>query len=686
MDEFLTFTVFGIVTAAIYAVAASGLVVTYTTSGVFNFAHGAFGMLAAFVYWQIRVEWAWAAPIALIVVLGVLAPLFGALIERGIMRGLQDVSEVTRLVVSVSLLFAVFQTTVKVLFPPAGRRIPGFFDGNSFDLGPVNLTWHDAFTVVAAVVVAVGLRFLLFRTRIGTAMRGVVDDRPLTMLNGARPNRTSMLSWAIGASLAALSGILLAGSQGNLAPIPLTLLVINAYAAAMFGRLKSLPMTFLGALILGLAESYAVGYLPTDTRIESIFGWSGFTPISLNGLRPAIPVMMLFAVLLFLPPLRVRSAGQQKSREYIPNPSPRRWLYGTVALGLGAWALGAMVSGLRVFHFGVGLSLAIIMLSLVPLTGYGGQISLAPMAFAGIGAVVMGHFGGDGTLWGLLLATGVTAGVGVLVALPALRLQGLYLALATGAFAVFMDRVFFTQSLVLPNGNLGIGRLDVFGVSFDGDRAHLVLVSVVFGLVGLAIVWLRGGEFGRRLQAMKTSPAACVTLGLNLTRTKVEVFALSAAIAGLGGALYGAQLNSVSPDTFAFLQSLPVLLLAVVGGIGAVGGALFGGIMFALMFFIVPDIWGDVDLGILTLEEFLAIAPGLAGISLGRNPNGAVNETVKGVREALDERRAAAEPDPNAPPDWNERGLDEPLTAEDLVVIDAEIGLDGEELYAAARR
>ena len=679
MDQFLTFTVFGLVTAAIYAVAASGLVVTYTTSGIFNFAHGAFGMLAAFMYWRLRVEWGWPAPISLLVMLCLVAPLFGATIERVIFRGLQDVSEVTKLVVSVSLLFGVYQGAI-ILFPPdQGRRFPGFYDGNAFDLGVVNLQWHDAFTIVAAILVAVFLRFLLFGTRTGIAMRAVVDDRPLAQLTGSRPDRSAMLAWAIGTSLAALSGILLAGSQGVLKHLDLTLLVINAYAAAMIGRLRSLPLTFVGALILGLGESYAVGYLPTNQEITSIFGWNDFTPISLSGLRPAFPVILLFIILLSLPPLRVRAAGQQKSREYIPMPPIRRWVAATVVLGALAWVAASQLSGIRTYQLGIGMGVGIIMLSLVPLIGWGGQINLAPLTFAGIGAVTMGHFGGSGTLWGLVLAAVVSGLVGALVALPALRLQGLYLALATAAFAVFMEKMFFNQSIVLPNASLNVPRLEIGGLSFQGDKAHLVLLSVSFGLVALFLVFLRRGEFARRLLAMKASPAACVTLGLNLTRTKLQVFTLSAAIAGFGGALLGAQTNSVSPDSFRFLQGLPIVLLAVIGGISAVGGALFGGLTFAVAFFIIPDVAPS-------LTNIFALSPALAGVSLGRNPNGAVNETVRSVKEKLASRKARAEGDvTEVEPDWDRLGLDEPLTVADRDRIDRELALDEEVLYGAAR-
>ncbi len=675
MDQFLTFTITGLVTAALYAVAASGLVVTYTTSGIFNFAHGAFGMFAAFAYWQLRWEWGWPAPLALVAVLAVGAPLFGAAIERVVLRGLRGVPEVIQLVVSVSLLFGVYQGAL-ALFPPRGRRMPGFFDGNSIDLGVVNLTWHDGFTILAALGTALALRVLLFRTRSGITMRSVVDDADLCRLTGGRPDRASMLSWALGAALAGLAGILLAGSQGSLSHIPLTLLVVNAYAAALFGRLRSLSLTFVGAIVIGLAEAYGIGYLHLDQPLGSIAGFHIDPALSLTGLRPAIPIMALFVVLLFLPPLRVRAGAQLQSREDIPAPPARRWLVAIVPMVATCFVVATVASRLRTFQLGQGLALGIIMLSLVPLIGYAGQISLAPMAFAGIGAVAMGAWGGDGNPLALVGA-GVAAGLaGVIVALPALRLQGLYLALSTAAFAVFLDLVFFNQDLFMPNGNRSVPRVDLGPVSTNGDRAHLVFLGVVFCLVAVGVAQVRRSEFGRRLLAMKSSQAACTTLGVNLTATKVQVFALSAAIAGVGGALYGAQLRSVSPPTFQFLQSLPVVLLAVIGGIGAPGGALFGGITYTLSFSILPDL-------LPSLRTLLFLAPALAGVSLGRNPNGAVHETVRSLKRMRRGRTTTGDHEVG-----DDRTLDDPAVLEllgfdrfddaDRAWLDARLGLAGE--------
>ena len=251
MTEFLAFTITGIVTGAIYAVAASGLVVTYTTSGIFNFAHGAMGMVMAFLYWQLRVHMHWPAPLALVVVLFVLAPLFGALIERVLMRNVRGSDTGVSLMVTLGLLLALIGVGLWRWAQTEPRALPEFFAGNSVRIFSVNVTWHELISIAVAGGVAILLRLLLFRTRVGVAMRAVVDDRELTALNGGNPSRVSALSWALGTMLAAIAGILLAPKLG-MSVLNLTFLVIAAYAAAIVGQLKSLPLTFAGALALGL--------------------------------------------------------------------------------------------------------------------------------------------------------------------------------------------------------------------------------------------------------------------------------------------------------------------------------------------------------------------------------------------------------------------------------------------------
>ncbi len=188
MDKFLTFTVVGLSTAAIYAVIASGLVLTYTTTGVFNFAHGAIGMLAAFTYWQLHVSWHWSTPAALFVVLFVLAPLFGVFLEAVVMRGLQGTGEVTKIVVSIGLLAAMIGLANWIWSPAENHTLSPFYAGKDpINVFSTTVTYHQAITMVVAILVAIALRFMLYRTRIGIAMRASVDDHSLARLNGARP-------------------------------------------------------------------------------------------------------------------------------------------------------------------------------------------------------------------------------------------------------------------------------------------------------------------------------------------------------------------------------------------------------------------------------------------------------------------------------------------------------------------
>lgn len=708
MDELLRLTILGLSTASIFALAASGLVLTYTTTGVFNFAHGAVGMLGAFAYWQLQVDWGWPAPIALGVVLLVLAPALGLLIERAIMRGLTGAPETVRIVVTISLLVALLGLGLWIWSPQEAHQPSLLFPGRRLDLFGVRISWHQASAFVIAGLVALGLRLLLFRTRVGLDMRASVDSRPLAQLHGARPDRSAALAWAIGCSLAALAGILIAGSLGTLSHINLTLVIVSAYAAAMVGRLRSLPMTFLGAVLLGLADSYAIGYIPSDNPY-----WSTF--------RFVIPVVVLFVVLLVLPNPQLRTRATSASREDIPLPSWRTALLTAGTVVVAASVLASMLSDADALRASKILGIALIALSLVPLTGFAGQVSLCQMSFAAIGAIVMAHHGQGGDPRGLLYAAVICGVVGAVVALPTLRLSGIYLALATAAFAVFLDRWFFTlpafhvgpvEIKVFDLGVIAVRPLDVPGVDSTSRPTHLVVLSVVFALLYLLVVAVRRSGFGHRLLAMKDSPAACATLGLDVTRLKLAVFALSASMAGVGGALYAGTLGSVGYERFNVFESLPLLLLAVVGGIGTAAGALFAGVILG-GFPIAAGIWPFLD----NLNRLL---PGTMGVALGRNPNGAVRDiagrygvltqvplalvglvtslvvaaamAVTGaitgwalffagvlslvvwpqVAEIVVARRSPH--DTTEPLEW--AGIDRPLTAAELREIDAALGLD----------
>jgi branched-chain amino acid transport system permease protein len=608
MDEFLKLTISGLAVAGIFAVAASGLVLTYTATGIFNFAHGAIGMLGAFTFWQLH-EWGLPTWLAVATVLLVLAPGLGLAIEAGIMRGLEGASEAIRIVVSVGLLAGMLAVGLWVWSPQESHPIETFWPGRKVSILGQNITWHQLFAFGVAIVVALGLRLLLYRTRAGVTMRATVDNRALAALNGARANRSSALAWAVGCSLAALAGILFAPLQ-TLSHTLLTLLIVDAYAAAVIGRLRSLPLTFLGAVIVGLAEAYGVGYLPKGNAYFSAF-------------RPAIPVVILFIALLALPQSRLRGHRAARRREHFPRPAWRGALLAAGGVVLATAVIAPMLTDANALRATRILGLALIALSLLPLAGFAGQISLCQMSFAAIGAIVMAHLAPGGSPFGLIVAAVVAGAVGALVSLPALRLSGIYLALATAAFAVTLDRWVFTLPTVhvgpwqfsfFDLGNVNVLPLRLPGVDQRSPQATLVELAVAFALLSLLVVAVRRSGFGDRLLALKDSPAACATLGLDLTLTKLAVFTLSAAIAGVGGALYAGTLGSVSGETFNLFQSLPLLLVTVAGGLATPGGALFAGLTLGG----IPIVTDLVP----SLANALAVLPALIGITLGRSPNG----------------------------------------------------------------
>ena len=632
MDRFLTFTVAGVAVAAVYAIAACGLVVTYTTSGIFNFAHGAFGMMAAYMYWQVHASteeggWGWPTLPAFLFVVFVVAPIFGALIERVIMRGLEGASEVVKIVVTVSLMLALLGLSGWIWPENTSRTIIRFFDGSDVTVFGTTIPYHRLIILAIAAIVAVVLRVVLYNTRAGVAMRAVVDDRALVQLNGGRPYRSSMLAWAMGAALAALSGVLVVG-ESNLKALTLTLFVVNAYAAAIVGKLKSLPMTFVGALILGLGEAYTAAYISGGTHIGS---WD------LSNLKFAISPILLFVVMIMQPQARLRSGGVQRVRESWTVPTMRQAMVGGGVLIVIMFAVTDLMAADSDRNVLVaGMFFALVCLSLVPLTGFAGQISLAQMTFVGIGSVVMAVVGGKtGSPAGLIVALAVTAVVGALVALPALRLSGIYLALATAAFALFMTQMVFNQSVVFPGGSRTVPGLDLGVFRVTSNQAQVMTLTVVFALVGNFIVWLRRNSFGRRLTALKDSPVACATLGLDLTRTKIGVFALSASIAGLAGALSNKLVLSTN---FELTQSMAVTTLAVVGGIGAVGGALFGGMLLGTFNTVIPAMFAANSVGVFNffsvpVTKVNSMLPGFMGISLGRNPSGAIGDISGAYRD-----------------------------------------------------
>jgi branched-chain amino acid transport system permease protein len=604
VSEFISYTIIGIFTGAAYAIAASGLVLTYSTTRVFNIAHGAVGMVFAFVYWDFSIRQDIPVWLSLVLVLFVAAPLFGVFVQRVLARGLGSAPISVSLVVTVGLLVALIGVATQI-WPPESRTLPQFFKGHLIEVGDITVTWHQIITVIVSIVVAMGLYVLLARTRIGTGMRASVDNPELLQLYGGRPQLVAALAWAIGCSLAALAGILLAPVIG-LQYYDLTLLVISAYAAAMLGKLTNLPMTYIGAMALGIGQSYVVGYLDKIPFHKEV-----------PGLAAVIPTLFLFAILILLPqaPLRI---GQVKGIVSAPVPTLGRAAGWGAALIVGVMVLSVVLSGSNLLLVGTAATYAIVMLSLVLLTGYGGYVSLAQFTFAGVGAVAYAKID-QPNLLGLFIAVLVAAAVGALVAIPVLRLTGLYLALATLAFAQLMDKLLFQSAIAFEfNNPLKAERLSIFGMKLDGTGRYAVMMTVFFVLIALVVLAVRRGRLGRILVAVRDSPAGAGTLGVDMRWLRVGLFAASAGIAGFAGALFAGLRGTIVAFDFQFFASLLLLLMAVVWGVTSVTGAALGGVFLMYL----PVAQSDSP----SIAGLLFLLLGVGAVILARDPNGLANK------------------------------------------------------------
>ena len=320
----------------------------------------------------------------------------------------------------------------------------------------------------------------------------------------------------IGVMFAGLAGILIA-PVANMTILPLIELVIFGYAAAVVGRLRSLPLTFLGAMILGIAQLHGRRLRPPTRRRR---------PMP----RP-LPMVLLFIVLLLIPEVRLthRPGGPGPATQ--GGQRPQHHVVGGGVVVVASSSSPTVLTGNDLLTLGTALTLSLLALSLTPLSGYGGQISLCQYTFLGLGALSMHWVDGGGSVLGRAgRRRAVRRPWGPSWPCPSLRLRGIYLALATLAFAVVMDD---WSSSPRPRSWAIGGRRRSAGPTSSACTSSPTAPSTSsspwsWPCASIGVGALRRGPFGRRLVGMNDSPAACSTVGLSLTVTKLAVFALSA--------------------------------------------------------------------------------------------------------------------------------------------------------------
>jgi branched-chain amino acid transport system permease protein len=608
IDDLWPLALIGLFNGAIYALAAMGVVLTYKTSGIFNFAYGAVAMFCGFTFWQFRDGWHISSWIALPLVLFVVAPVIGVLSER-LFRPLTALSAEIQIVVSLGVL-AFLQALVPLLFGAEDRFLGSIFPSGTFAVtSRLNVSWTQLCTLILAVAMGGGLYLLLRRTKFGIATQAVVDNRDLAELIGVSGDAVSRVAWIISSVFAALVGILLSANS-RLDVYTLVLVVIYAFAPAVLGRLVSLPLAFGGAIFLGVLQGVLAHWGSTGVMAE---------------VEASIPYLALFALLLFYGGRlkELRSSFEALGGAAAVRVKSRRRFWGTAG-GLGAVALvlPAILNDSLLGNVTSGAVYATIALTLIVLTGWSGQISLAQFSFVGVGAFTAGHLAGPhggGFFAAALLGAVIAVPLGLIVGLPSLRLSGLYLALATMAFALTLDTLVFSQRSI-SGGLTGmtVSRPSFGSFSFASTTRFYYLAVALLAVFAVGAALLRAGPVGRRLQMMRDAPVAAATFGVNLTLTKLAVFAMSGAAAALAGALFGSLRRSISPNDFAFGASLGLLLLVVLGGRALVGGAVVAGVVYTLQ--IVP--------ASVAIHRYIPLAVAIGVVVLAKYPDGPI--TVAG--------------------------------------------------------
>jgi branched-chain amino acid transport system permease protein len=384
---------------------------------------------------------------------------------------------------------------------------------------------------------------------------------------------------------------------------------------------------------------------------------------------------MLLFVLLLLPESQL-----QTSRSTATIAPPRVNSVRDTALGMAITvavmaALGSVLSPANVNRFGLAMCTGLVVLSLVPLTGWAGQVSLAPLAFAGVGAIAYSQLGGaDGHLWAVPLAGLVAVPVGAVLAIPALRLQGLYLALSTFAFATVASSVLFAQPFAFAGQTMATPRLSWFGISTSSGQSYLVLVTVAFAFFAILLAVAFHSRWGRRLVALRDSEVASATVGVNLAETKLIVFCFSAFLAGVAGAFTGMFYERTDASAFQPLLGLTMVLALVIGGVSYLSGALYAG-LFLVGLALLKEVW---DTPLVRSIEYLG--PGLAALGIIANPDGAVVPIGRAFARLLPWRHDAKEADAvrraaTSEPELGELGLSTPFTEADRVYLDRMLGV-----------
>ncbi|MGI9623254.1 MAG: ABC transporter permease [Acidimicrobiales bacterium] len=708
MDLFLLAMISGLGAGGLFAMLGSGIVAAYKGSGVINFAHGAVAMYSAYTWSELTLEgdiklpwfdpipdwgfletlginnfpvtisvrdegfntidgfWGTFWPIALGLGMSVL---IGLMMHYLVFRPLRNAPALAKVIGSVGAMLYL-QSAAQLNFGSTLRTQDGFLPKGSWEnaLGfGGDIGWDRIIVAGAAVVMGLVVTAIYRYTRFGLATRAADENEKGAALLGYSAQKLARANWVLSALMAGIAGILYVGI-GTLNPVNYTLLVIPALGAALLGGLNSVALATVGGLALGMLQSSMVNMANRDW-------WPGFLPGT--AVQKVVPLAVVILV-LFLLGNRLPVRGSIGTKGQPRAPKPNHVVLGTMfAAGVGLFLTNVFTTNWMV-AFTTTLVAIMVMLSLTVLVGYLGQISLAQMSIAGVAAFAMVRFAGNGekvndfdavAVPGLdlpdpvaaLLGIATAVVVGVILGLPALRIRGVQLAVVTiTAVAAIEEFIFKNEAISGPGArtNNPVSRPSWFGIDIGvQDEADFLtdnwqfttFAIILLVLIGMGVANLRRGQTGRRFLSVRSNERAAAAAGVDVARTKLLGFAISSAIAGVGGVLFAYKLTIIKFDNFGVFIGLAVLAFVYLGGITTIYGAIIGGLLTAggLVNSFITLHFEDVNRDYITIVGAIglivnAIVTNGEGVALLQTDQG--KHVLKGLRR---KPKALAEEDPD---------------------------------------
>jgi branched-subunit amino acid ABC-type transport system permease component len=651
--EAVLFALLGLGSGALIAGVALGVVLTYRGSGIINVATGAVAMVAGYAFWALKsgeIGGGMGTVPALVITLAVALGM-GALMELTAFRPLRAASPLAKLVSSLGVLL-VAQATVILAFGPNPKPAPSILPGGTVLLFDVTVPVNRFFLAGIVVVAAAALAALYRWSGFGLATRAAAENEVFATLAGLSPDRLAMANTLLASLVAGGLGVL-AAALTQLNAITLPLVVVPALAAALFARFTSFAIACAAGLAIGMGQSI-LDYLST-------FNWFPHDQgTALPGIKDLF-VFLVIVVAMFWRGASMPGRGELVEKRLPAAPRPERLLRPAVILTL------LCAVALVVFPFDFRQALinsmigTVILLSLVVITGFVGQVSVVQLALSGIAGFAISHLAVDAgigfPLAPIIAVAGATV-IGLLTAVSALRVRGVSLAVVTLAAAVAIEQFVFANSTWGggTSGGSPVPQPELLGIQlgstapFRGLDDKLPSPILGFGVLAvtvalcLLVAALRRSALGQRMLAVRSNERAAAAAGVDVRAVKLTAFGISAFIAGVAGALFAYDFGSVSATRYDALTALGLIAFAYLGGITMVSGAVLGGLVtteallpHALDRWILPE----SQTGTYTL-----LVGGIALLAtLIANPEG-----IAGTKHAKQQRRARGAGRAEAPP------------------------------------